>query len=148
MITDDHPRGREPRHSTIDTTLRYYVDIAADDVAEELQKWAPVAPHSGLLQYLVTTWWDFGRDPDYGGESYIMSRILQPVVPYRVAKKCERQELNLHGFPHWILSPARLPIPPLSQTLENKHFSRCTTEQRATLYRLFVLDFVPGANYA
>jgi hypothetical protein len=29
--------------------------------------------------------------------------------------KCERQELNLHGFPHWILSPARLPIPPLSR---------------------------------
>ena len=21
-------------------------------------------------------------------------------------QKCERQELNLHGFPHWILSPA------------------------------------------
>ena len=30
-------------------------------------------------------------------------------------RKCERQDLNLHGLPHWILSPARLPIPPLSQ---------------------------------
>ena len=30
-------------------------------------------------------------------------------------KKCERQDLNLHGLPHWILNPARLPIPPLSQ---------------------------------
>ena len=33
----------------------------------------------------------------------------------QIEEKCERQELNLHGFPHWILSPARLPIPPLSQ---------------------------------
>ncbi len=35
------------------------------------------------------------------------------VSPY-AARKCERQDLNLHGLPHWILSPARLPIPPLS----------------------------------
>src|SRR3989304_7985074 len=27
---------------------------------------------------------------------------------------CERGELNPHGVPHWILSPARLPVPPLS----------------------------------
>src|SRR5215467_1088373 len=27
---------------------------------------------------------------------------------------CERRDLTSHGFPHWILSPARLPIPPLS----------------------------------
>src|SRR3989449_2273934 len=27
---------------------------------------------------------------------------------------CERGELNPHGLPHWILSPARLPVPPLS----------------------------------
>ena len=27
---------------------------------------------------------------------------------------CERGELNPHGLPLWILSPARLPIPPLS----------------------------------
>src|SRR5262249_36052826 len=30
---------------------------------------------------------------------------------------CERRDSNPHGFPHWILSPARLPIPPLSQHL-------------------------------
>jgi hypothetical protein len=30
-------------------------------------------------------------------------------------QKCERQESNLHALRHWILSPARLPIPPLSQ---------------------------------
>src|SRR5256885_8100105 len=27
---------------------------------------------------------------------------------------CERRDSNSHGFPHWILSPARLPVPPLS----------------------------------
>ena len=35
---------------------------------------------------------------------------------YKELNQCERQELNLHGFPHWILSPARLPIPPLSRS--------------------------------
>ena len=25
---------------------------------------------------------------------------------------CREQDLNLHAFRHWILSPARLPIPP------------------------------------
>src|SRR5215813_8586265 len=28
---------------------------------------------------------------------------------------CERRDSNPHGSPHWILSPARLPIPPLSR---------------------------------
>src|SRR5262249_51949008 len=28
---------------------------------------------------------------------------------------CERGESNPHGFPHRILSPARLPVPPLSR---------------------------------
>ena len=28
---------------------------------------------------------------------------------------CERRDSNSHGLPHWILNPARLPIPPLSQ---------------------------------
>ena len=27
---------------------------------------------------------------------------------------CERRDSNSHGFPHWHLKPARLPIPPLS----------------------------------
>lgn len=27
-------------------------------------------------------------------------------------EKCGRQESNLHGLPHGILSPARLPVPP------------------------------------
>ena len=29
-------------------------------------------------------------------------------------KWCERRDSNSHGLPHWILNPARLPIPPLS----------------------------------
>ena len=29
---------------------------------------------------------------------------------------CERRDSNPHGFPHWILSPARLPVPPLSHS--------------------------------
>lgn len=32
---------------------------------------------------------------------------------------CERQDSNLHGLPHWILNPARLPIPPLSQGIQS-----------------------------
>src|SRR5262245_27936995 len=31
----------------------------------------------------------------------------------RVVFECERRDSNPHGLPHWILSPARLPIPPL-----------------------------------
>src|SRR5262245_59339045 len=30
-------------------------------------------------------------------------------------EKCERRDLNPHPFRDWILSPARLPIPPLSR---------------------------------
>src|SRR6185437_6019219 len=32
-----------------------------------------------------------------------------------VSERCESRDLNPDGFPHWILSPARLPIPPLSR---------------------------------
>jgi hypothetical protein len=31
---------------------------------------------------------------------------------------CERRDSNPHGFPHQILSLARLPIPPLSQLMQ------------------------------
>jgi hypothetical protein len=44
-----------------------------------------------------------------------LKKGLQSTPEYSREEQCERQELNLHGFPHWILSPARLPIPPLSQ---------------------------------
>ena len=46
---------------------------------------------------------------------------------------CERRGSNSQGFPHWILSPARLPIPPLSQerrlTADRR---RPTADQRPT----------------
>lgn len=34
---------------------------------------------------------------------------------HEVSTNCESRELNPDGLPHWILSPARLPIPPLSR---------------------------------
>jgi hypothetical protein len=34
--------------------------------------------------------------------------------PYQLTK-CESRELNPDALRHWILSPARLPIPPLSR---------------------------------
>ncbi len=48
--------------------------------------------------------------------------MIRPGIPERVAilKWCERGELNPYGFLHWILSPARLPVPPLS------HIYDCT----------------------
>ena len=36
--------------------------------------------------------------------------LLLPLIEW-----CERGELNPHPLRDWILSPARLPIPPLSQ---------------------------------
>ena len=38
-----------------------------------------------------------------------------------IFRRCERGDSNPHGFPHWILSPARLPIPPHSQAFHIKH---------------------------
>ena len=35
---------------------------------------------------------------------------------------CKRRDLNPHVFRHWILSPARLPIPPLLHIFERKSF--------------------------
>jgi hypothetical protein len=35
-------------------------------------------------------------------------------------EKCERGDSNPHAFRHWILSPARLPIPPLSPALHRR----------------------------
>src|SRR5205814_10600106 len=32
----------------------------------------------------------------------------------RRLRGCETADSNSHGLPHWILSPARLPIPPLT----------------------------------
>jgi hypothetical protein len=47
-------------------------------------------------------------------------------MSYRIADvaKCEREDSNLHGLPHWILNPARLPIPPLSHILPGNDLRR------------------------
>ena len=46
---------------------------------------------------------------------------------------CERGELNPHGLPHWILSPARLPVPPRSHGNLVRHLSdRLTFAVRPT----------------
>src|SRR5712691_3958876 len=44
-------------------------------------------------------------------------------VSRRFCLWCERGESNPHGLSHWILSPARLPVPPLSHA---DHTMRCT----------------------
>src|SRR5262245_66582345 len=36
----------------------------------------------------------------------------------RAGTWCERRDSNSHGLPHWILSPARLPVPPLSHATQ------------------------------
>src|SRR6185436_7374811 len=36
-----------------------------------------------------------------------------------VISTCERGDSNPHGLLHWILSPARLPIPPLPRRFQN-----------------------------
>ena len=45
------------------------------------------------------------------------AKSKQLVVSRFNSRRCERQDLNLHAFRLWILSPARLPIPPLSHSL-------------------------------
>src|SRR6266699_1526404 len=40
---------------------------------------------------------------------------LQAAAPRGMKDWCERRDSNPHGLPHRILSPARLPVPPLSQ---------------------------------
>lgn len=37
------------------------------------------------------------------------------------SKNCARGESNPHGFPHRILNPARLPVPPLARALDQGH---------------------------
>ena len=43
-----------------------------------------------------------------------VSNVDPQTIPPRM-KWCERGELNPHELPHGILSPARLPVPPLSR---------------------------------
>ncbi len=45
------------------------------------------------------------------------SKLEKPACPPSILKNviwCERRDSNSHGLPHWLLRPARLPVPPLS----------------------------------
>src|SRR5215475_14713904 len=44
-----------------------------------------------------------------------LTSISSAFIIYSCVIGCERRDSNPHGSPHWILSPARLPIPPLSR---------------------------------
>ena len=44
----------------------------------------------------------------------------------RVSCWCARGDLNSHGLPHWILSPARLPVSPLARDRNNRSLPRST----------------------
>ena len=60
---------------------------------------------------------------------------------------CERGDLNPHGFPRWILSPVRLPIPPLSRVLHEWTAFRCRSTPVADGRRRFT-ETVSGARPA
>ena len=60
----------------------------------------------------------YGRHDSHTAGSWSNPVICEPsTIPSPCRRKCERQDSNLHGLPHWILNPARLPIPPLSQAM-------------------------------
>ena len=40
---------------------------------------------------------------------------IQAIHPCEIQRWCSREDSNLHGFPHTVLSRARLPIPPREQ---------------------------------
>jgi hypothetical protein len=48
---------------------------------------------------------------------------------------CREQDLNLHAFRHWILSPARLPIPPSRQLGKTEYISQLTRNHRSPSIR-------------
>ncbi len=49
---------------------------------------------------------------EIGNYRFAFHRVLMD------APTCERGDSNPHGLLHWILSPARLPIPPLPRSLK------------------------------
>src|SRR5262245_41428039 len=59
-----------------------------------------------------------GCPPEHWGAKRTGLQRLPQVLVLKL--KCESRESNPDGFPHWILSPARLPIPPLSRVLCRK----------------------------
>jgi hypothetical protein len=48
-----------------------------------------------------------------------------------VLSTCERGDSNPHGLLHWILSPARLPIPPLPRRIQ--HTKECSFRKRGNV---------------
>jgi hypothetical protein len=59
------------------------------------------------------------------GISFFLFMIWRLVIEFKrcVSElQCERGDSNPHGLLHWILSPARLPIPPHSQHSKNSSF--------------------------
>src|SRR5256885_7221225 len=69
---------------------------------------------------------------------------LPATVPSEAKENwCERRDSNSHGFPHWILSPARLPVPPLSPVpCAPDEPDAATPVGRASGYRFIIADAV------
>ncbi len=52
-------------------------------------------------------------------------------------RRCARRESNPHGLPHWILSPARLPVPPLALVFGSRHFIHPHVADGALLFLIW-----------
>src|SRR5262245_61245139 len=62
----------------------------------------------------------FPPHPPFEGSRLLLSQIAQLSARHLSLvtchpEWCERRDSNPQGFPHGILSPARLPVPPLSR---------------------------------
>src|SRR5262245_4487310 len=109
-----HLGDQVPRHLLAHVIGEVQLDHAARDLplAEARQPCLPLHAREGALPCLLN---DLGRLLDV--EAPLACPHLLNVNLHRGSQIwCERGELNPHGFPLWILSPARLPIPPLSQS--------------------------------
>jgi hypothetical protein len=100
------------------------------------QVWSVEQQRQGLAMKLgLPANWEYSSlPPSEGGALLLLHRSfhsafqslakkkdLRPLAVSPSAKRrCERQDLNLHPLRDWILSPARLPIPPLSQSVTAK----------------------------
>src|SRR4029079_729178 len=64
----------------------------------------------------------------HGSAGSCVSLTLLVAVRPTVISTCERGDSNPHGLLHWILSPARLPIPPLPRRFQ--HTNPCAFRKR------------------
>lgn len=72
----------------------------------------------------------FSQSENFFGQSSLLLSILSYLLRTSCRRSqtklpcsedwCKRRDLNPHVFRHWILSPARLPIPPLLHICERK----------------------------